>query len=134
MPVQKKTPASKKPAPSTKPLWQKLLIKSGTVLVVNGPPGYDKLLAGSPAKVTTRASGTADTVLLFANDEAQFKSTLPAAAKSLGPTSILWVAYRKGGKELHRDTLWKIGETFGFTGVSLVAVDDIWSAMRFKKA
>ena len=134
MPAQKKTSASKKPAPSTKPLWQKLFIKDGTVLVVNGPPGYDKLLTGSPAKVTTRASGTADTVLLFANDEAQFRSALPAAAKSLGPTSNLWVAYRKGGKELHRDTLWKIGETFGFTGVSLVAVDDIWSAMRFKKA
>ena len=133
MPAQKKT-SSKKPAPSTKPLWQKLFIKGGTVLVVNGPPGYDKLLEGSPAKVTTRASGTADTVLLFANDEAQFRSALPGAAKSLGPTSNLWVAYRKGGKELHRDTLWKIGETFGFTGVSLVAVDDTWSAMRFKKA
>ena len=78
MPEQKKTSASKKPTPSTKPLWQKLFIKGGTVLLVNAPTGYAKLL--------------------------------------------------------HRDTLWKIGETFGFSGVSLVAVDDTWSAMRFKTA
>ena len=133
MPANKKTTA-KKPAASTKPLWQKLFIKGGTVLLVNAPAGYDKLLAGSPAKVVAKASGTADTVLVFATDEAQVKSTLPAAAKSMGPASNLWVAYRKGDKQLHRDTLWKLGETFGFEGVSLVAVDDVWSAMRFKRA
>jgi hypothetical protein len=132
MPAKKKTAAAKKPAPSTKPLWQKLFIKGGTVLLVNAPAGYDKLLAGSPAKVVTRASGTADTVLVFATDESQLKAALPLAAKSLAPTSNLWVAYRKGDKQLHRDTLWQLGEKFGFTGVSLVAVDDTWSAMRFK--
>ena len=132
MPAKKKTTAAKTPAPSTKPLWQKLFIKGGTVLLVNAPAGYDKLLAGSPAKVVTRASGTADTVLVFATDESQLKAALPSAANSMGPTSNLWVAYRKGDKQLHRDTLWKLGETFGFTGVSLVAVDETWSAMRFK--
>ena len=134
MPANKKTAAAKKPAPSTKPLWQKLFIKGGTVLLVNAPAGYDKVLAGSPAKVTTRASGTADTVLLFTTDEAQLKSTLPPAVRSMGPTSNLWIAYRKGSKELHRDTLGKLGQTFGFTPVSLVAVDDTWSAMRFKRS
>ena len=134
MPAKKKTTAATKPTTSAKPLWQKLFIKGGTVLLVNAPAGYDKLLGGSPAKVTTRASGAADTVLLFATDEAQFKSTLPSAAKSMAPTSNLWVAYRKGDKQLHRDSLWKLGESLGFTGVSLVAVDDTWSAMRFKKS
>ena len=134
MPAKKKAPAAAKPAPSTKPLWQKLFVKGGTVLLMNAPAGYDALLAASPVKVTTRASGTADTVLLFVNDEAQTKSGLAVATKSLGPSSNVWVAYRKGQKQLHRDTLAKLAESLGFTPVSLVAVDDLWSAMRLKRS
>jgi hypothetical protein len=133
VPANKKT-AAKKSAPSTKPLWQKLFIKGGTALLVNAPAGYAKVLEGSPAKVTSRASGIADTVLLFANDEAQLRSALPTTAKSLGPTSKLWIAYRKGDKQFHRDTLGQLVMTYGFQPVSLVAVDDTWSAMRFSKA
>jgi hypothetical protein len=83
--------------------------------------------------VTTRGGGPADTVVLFAKDVAQLESTLPAAIGSLGPSATLWIAYRKGNKELHRDTLWKLVGEHGYTGVSLVAVDEIWSAMRFRK-
>ena len=57
---------------------------------------------------------------------------MPAVARSLGPTSNLWVAYRKGDRSFHRDTLAKLMETFGFTGVAMVAVDDTWSALRVK--
>ena len=132
MPAQKKS-AAKKPAPSTKPLWQKLFIKGGTVLLMNAPSGYAKVLGGSPAKVVTRGPTTADTVLLFANDQAQLEASMPAVVKSLGPSSNLWVAYRKGDQTFHRDTLAKLVETFGFTAVALVAVDDTWSALRVKK-
>ena len=82
MPAKKKTAAAKKAAPSTKPLWQKLFIKGGTVLLVNAPAGYDKLLAASPAKVVTRASGTAETVLVFATDESQLEAALPLPPKA----------------------------------------------------
>ena len=128
------TPAGKKPAPSTKPLWQKLFIKGGTALLVNAPAGYAAVLDGGPAKVTTRATGMADTVLLFANDEAQLRSTLSAIAGNMGPSTNLWVAYRKGDRQFHRDTLGALVMTLGFQPVSLVAVDDTWSAMRFKRA
>jgi hypothetical protein len=132
VPANKKAP-SKKPAPSTKPLWQKLFIKGGTVLLVNAPAGYSNILDGSPAKVTTRASGTADTVLLFATDEAQFRSAIPATMKSMGPSASLWIAYSKGDKQFHRDTLGALAKSFGLEPVSLVAVDDTWSALRVKR-
>ena len=100
---------------------------------MNAPSGYAKVLAGSPAKVVTRGPTAADTVLLFANDHAQLEASMPTIVKSLGPSSILWVAYRKGDKTFHRDTLAKLVEKFGFTAVALVAVDDTWSALRVKK-
>jgi hypothetical protein len=46
-------------------------VKGGTVLLLNAPPGCEKLFAGSPARVTTRPVGTAETVLLFASRAAQ---------------------------------------------------------------
>ncbi len=132
MPANKKAP-SKKPAPSTKPLWQKLFIKGGTALLVNAPPAYSKVLDGSPAKVTTRASGTADTVLLFATDEAQFKASVPTTMKSVGPATTIWIAYRKGDKQFHRDTVGALAKSFGLQPVALVAIDDTWSALRVKR-
>ena len=132
--IAKKKASAKKPSASAKPLWQKLFVKGGTVALVHAPAGYDKLFAGSPAKVITRGGGPADTVVLFAKDVAHLESALPAATGRLGPSATLWIAYRKGDKELHRDTLWKLAGEHGYTGVSLVAVDDMWSAMRFKKA
>jgi hypothetical protein len=129
----KKKAASKKPAPSTKPLWQKLFIKGGTALLVNAPPGYTKVLDGSPAKVTTRASGMADTVLLFATDEAQLKASVPTTMKNVGPATTIWIAYLKGDKQFHRDTIGALAKSFGLEPVALVAVDDTWSALRVKR-
>ena len=104
------------------------------MLLVNTPAGYAKVLDGSPARVTTRASGTADTVLVFAADEAQFKAAMPTTMKSMGPSTSVWVAYRKGDKEFHRDTLGALARSFGLEPVSLVAIDDTWSALRVKRA
>ena len=103
------------------------------MLLINAPSGYAKVLAGSPATVVTRGPAAADTVLLFANHQAQLEASMPVVVKSLGPSSNLWVAYRKGDKNFHRDTLGKLMQTFGFTGVAMVAVDDTWSALRVKK-
>jgi hypothetical protein len=132
--VAQKKASDKKTSASTKPVWQKLFIKGGTVALIGAPAGYDTLFEGSPAKVTTRGSGLADTVVLFANDMTHLEKAFPAAAGRLGPSATLWVAYRKGDKELHRDTLWRAVSEHGYTGVSLVAIDDTWSAMRLKKA
>ena len=137
---QKKSPAKKaaatRPAPSAKPLWQKLFVKGGTVLLMNAPAGYDGMFAGSPASVITSADGLAnpaDTVLVFANDTAEVDALLPTAIGALGPSASLWIAYRKGGKALHRDTLARQVDSYGFGGVALVAVDDVWSALRVKR-
>ena len=113
--------------------WQKLFIKGGTALLMNAPTGYNNALDGSPAKVTTRASGTADTVLLFATDEAQLKASVTPLMKSVGPTTNIWIAYRKGDKQFHRDTVGALAKSFGLEPVALVAVDDTWSALRVKR-
>ena len=61
------------------------------------------------------------------------------AIKAMKPDGLLWVCYPKGGRkagtDLHRDILWDLmGKQTGLVGVSLVAVDEKWSAMRFRAA
>jgi hypothetical protein len=112
---------------------KKLLVKPGhTVRVVNAPDGYGDLLP------QTAETGPTDAVLLFVNDRAELDAHLPSAIEAVKPGGLLWVAYKKGGAkagtDLNRDILWQAVEPRGWTGVSLVAVDDRWSAMRFRPA
>jgi hypothetical protein len=132
----KKAPAKKaapKPAPSTRPLWQKLNMKAGTILIVNAPAGYDTHLSGGGASVATSASGEVEHAIVFINSEADLEGVVKPALGNVGAGTNLAVAYKKGDKQLHRDTLWAAMEPLGFEGVSLVAVDDTWSAMRFRR-
>jgi hypothetical protein len=77
-------------------------------------------------------------VLLFAADAAALEKAFPAARAASKAGGLLWIAYRKGGKkagtDLNRDILWEHMQRYGLAGVTLVAVDGEWSAMRFRPA
>jgi len=46
---------------------------------------------------------------------------------------VLWVAYPKGNKsDTDRDTLWPIVGEYGLKPNAQVAVDEVWSALRFR--
>jgi hypothetical protein len=48
---------------------------------------------------------------------------------------IAWVAYPKAGRletDLNRDILWRHMETKAVSGVRQIAIDALWSAMRFR--
>jgi hypothetical protein len=124
-------PGARPPA-STKPVWQKLFVKGGTVLLLNAPSGLEKLFAGSPARVTTRPAGPAETVLLFASSAAQLDASMPLAIAALSPSSTFWIAYRKGDQSFHRDTIGSQVTAHGYNGVAMIAIDDEMSALRVR--
>ena len=124
-------------APS--PLARKLQLKPGhRAGLVDAPPGYRELLEPLPdgATLTEAAARDLDWILVFAENAVDAERTVPAAAAATKPDGLLWVAYRKGGKkagtDLNRDILWELMGRFERTGVTLVALDDRWSAMRFR--
>jgi hypothetical protein len=83
------------------------------------------------------SSAKADALLLFAPTLADVKAKgalVIAAAKADG---LAWIAYPKAGQlgtDLNRDVLWKHLLGLGAQGVRQVAIDDVWSAMRFRPA
>jgi hypothetical protein len=100
---------------------------------LNAPPGYLERL---DASLSTCPRPGLDFVQLFVRDRAELERWAPDAVKSVKPDGLLWICYLKGGKkagtDLNRDLLWQVMQPLAMSGVSLVAIDDEWSAMRFR--
>ena len=121
----------------------KLGIKPGARLRVGGSgAGAAHGSIGSlPDGVTLQSEGEADIVLLFAESLAEVDRAIDQLYRATAPGGRLWVAYRKGaGRKqpnpevppLHRDTLQSLLAEHGLQGVTLVALDDVWSALRVR--
>lgn len=140
----KKATAAKTTAPSSssKAVWQKLFIKPGVVMVVAPPKGYTAWLKGSKAialrpddiELQQGPDAEVDNVWLFAKSVDDISSEMPDIARHVGASTNVIVSYPKGSKALHRDILWDAMKPFGFEGISIVAVDETWSGMRFRRA
>ena len=119
-------------------LMQKLQIKSGKLIVLNAPKGYAEQLARElkDLAVSTRAAGQAEAVLLFVNSLAEVDKFTTKAGRLVKPGGMLWIAYAKGASkvktDVNRDRLWTAVQPLGWQPVRQIALDDVWSAMRFK--
>ena len=122
-------------------LLKKLRLAAGQkALVLNAPAGYLQSLGELPSGVTlsTQAGGSFDFVQLFVKDRVELERLGPAAFQSVKYDGLLWVCYPKQtGKiksDLNRDSLWKLMEPTGFSPVMQIAIDETWSALRFRPA
>ncbi len=119
-------------------LAQKLQIKSGKLIVINAPKGYAEQLTQEldDLAVSTRAAGQAEAVLLFVNSLAEAETLTPKAGTLVKPEGMLWIAYAKGTSkvktDVNRDRLWAAVQPIGWQPVRQIALDEVWSAMRFK--
>ncbi len=123
------------------PLAEKLQLKAAQKLaVLNVPHGQlEKLKAGMPEITLAGATKSkSDAVLAFVNNLAEADKFVPLAIAAVKPDGLLWIAYPKGGSkirtDINRDRLWDATSKTGWRPVRLVAMDEIWSAMRFRPA
>lgn len=72
--------------------------------------------------------------MLFADDFAQLRRDAPGLLAPLTDAAKVWICYRKGGvSDLSRDVLMPALADIGWHGVSLVSLDQTWSAARFRR-
>jgi len=123
-------------------LLEKLQIKDERNLLIQGLPSTveKQFVKISFAKNVTPLlkARKIDFALVFAISHKQLKDILRDVVPALHENAKLWVAYPKVSSkivsDLSRDCNWECISQFGFEGVRLIALDNIWSAMRFKKA
>jgi hypothetical protein len=109
---------------------KKLNLKKGMKLHVIGNPATVKL-----GGVETTTSARADAVIVFAKTLAEVDAKAGPAVEAAKEDRIAWVAYPKAGQldtDLNRDILWKHLLKQGVQAVRQVAIDDVWSALRFR--
>lgn len=122
-----------------KSVAEKLFIKPGKSLLVLDPPDDWRTIFGTlppKTKVVEDASTRADVVILFARSRKELEKNLSKTKKRLNENGAIWVAYAKGTSKLksdiNRDTIREYAATVDLTAVSLISVNDDWSALRLK--
>ncbi len=114
-------------------LGGKLQLKAGPGVFVGAEP--PDVVLDLPDTVADPAS--AEAVLVFAVDRAgleRWRRDLTAAANR---DALAWVAYPKGGAlrtDLNRDIVGRALEDAGLRPVRQIAIDGVWSALRFRRA
>lgn len=131
------------------PLAKKLrLTADQQVAVLNAPEGYMARLYPGPSNMRTdlESNQTYDSVVVFVKDTEELRRIGPAAVRATRPDGLLWIVYPKGGETVgatdlpatpswvQRDVLGEITSQRGYKAVAFVAVDETWTALRFKKA
>lgn len=142
-------PAMGADASGLSPMSKKLrLTADHRVAVLNAPAGYGDTLKPGPARIDAEVEpqGGYDAVQLFVQSVDELKRLGPAAIRAVKPGGLLWITYPKGGQTrgatdlpatpwwMQRDVLGDITSERGYKPVAFVAVDENWTALRFKRA
>ena len=129
-------------------LAKKLRLAAGQrVAVLNAPDGYLGLLKPGPADISTTLAdgGGYDAVVLFVRGVDELRRLGAAAIGAARAGGLLWIAYPKGGDAagatdlpatpqwVQRDVLGEVTSVRGYKAIAFVAVDETWTALRFKR-
>jgi hypothetical protein len=76
-------------------------------------------------------------IILFVKSALEIEAMAPITLHNLLADGVLWFCYpkktsKKYSSDIDRDHGWKTLNDSGFYGVRLVAIDEDWSALRFR--
>ncbi len=125
-------------------IFEKLNYKDQTEIVVfNAPASFEPELADHLLHAVTiqRSVQSVEKItfsLAFVTQQQQVNDLAAAIAPKAQGDAVIWFAYPKGTSkkykcEFNRDTGWDALRQAGFDTVRLVAIDEDWSAMRFRR-
>jgi len=121
------------------PVAKKLLIKPGkNWLFYNAPEDYLAVLEPLPEGAITKFStgGDFDGVQLFVKNSTELIDNLKTIMPILRPDTVFWITYPKKSSGIPSDlemmSSWDELERYGYNGVAAAAINDIWTALRFR--
>jgi hypothetical protein len=122
------------------PLFKKLNLGTQTVVhVLHAPASFESELAALHGVTVRRTvSGSAAFAMAFVVTLAERDQASTTLAKACVGDAVLWMVYPKGSSkkyrcEFNRDSGWPELGAAGFEPVRMVAVDEDWSALRFRR-
>ena len=124
-------------------VWGKMNLKDQReIVVLNAPATFAPELKRLDDVKVVKSIGAARSIafsLAFVTTQAEVDALAPALASKSDGDAIVWFAYPKGSSkrytcEFNRDTGWRVMGEAGVEPVRMVAIDEDWSAVRFRRA
>jgi hypothetical protein len=124
------------------PLFTKLNWKGQDPLVVlAAPESFEPELAALAGVAVVRDLATVERVtfaLAFATRQAELDALSAGLTAKADGDAILWLAYPKSSSkryrcDFNRDTGWTVLGAAGYEPVRIVAIDEDWTALRFRR-
>jgi hypothetical protein len=108
----------------------------GLGMVINSPEHFVKEFVKLNFKTSFDNKAKSSNTLVFINNNEEYLYFLKNNLKKIEEDSMLWLAYPKSSSKIktniNRDTIRITGEEYGITTVSIISIDDTWSALRFR--
>jgi hypothetical protein len=123
--------------------FEKLNLKTQTrIVVLNAPESFEPELAALRGVTVVRdlkGAGEIEFSLAFVTQQKEVDKLARAIAQKAKGDAMVWFAYPKGTSkkyvsEMNRDKGWQVLGDAGFEPVRAVAIDEDWSATRFRRA
>jgi hypothetical protein len=113
-------------------LAKKLQLKPGQGLTAVGAPTS---LAATLSELKGAGQAAEAALLIFVTNQAALEKHCATVVECAANDRLTWVAYPKAGQlgtDLNRDSLAGILIGHGIQPVRQIALDDVWSALRFR--
>jgi hypothetical protein len=125
------------------PIFKKLNYKDQKELhIVNSPDSFkketDEMHSLASIKNSLTNTKSVSFFLAFVTKQKEVDEWCKKIATVLSDDGLLWLAYPKGTSkkykcDFNRDTGWEVLGKLGFEPVRMIAIDEDWSALRFRK-
>ena len=114
-------------------IFSKMKVKQGMSAMVWGAPSdYPQNM-----ELNRNAPAPFDFIHLFVTSKSQLEKIFLQKMELAAPNALVWLSYPKSIKgkkyDINRDILWELLITLGWHPVSIIALDEAWSAMRLEK-
>jgi hypothetical protein len=125
------------------PLFKKLNFKNHSAIVaINYPKSFEVELNAmketTPIIESIKKVKEIDFAMLFVTKQKEIDVLIKEIFPKLKGDAVLWFCYPKGTSknykcDFNRDTGWQTVATYDLETVRMVAIDEDWSALRFRK-
>jgi hypothetical protein len=123
-------------------VFDKLNLKDQSeILVLAAPPSFEPELRRLSGVSIVRDATQLESIgfaVVFVTLRAQIESAAKLIVRKADGDVVLWFAYPKGtskryASDINRDVGWDAVKSAGFETVRLIAIDEDWSALRFRR-
>lgn len=124
-------------------VFKKLNLKNQkTVVALNAPDSFqgnlDSIRDETLVVLAIEEIHEIHFILIFVTKQIEIDTLIPKIAPLLQGDAVIWMCYPKGTSkkykcDFNRDTGWQIMGNYDLEPVRMVAIDEDWSALRFKK-